>query len=85
MQQALELSQNAEVIEKKLRVSGVKTKLITALDLPGQIEQGLALGIISADEATALRDYDRLVMDIINVDEFESGELAAGGGAPPAP
>ena len=82
LQQALELSQNAEIIEKKLRVSGVKMKLITALDLPGQIEQGLGLGIISASEAAALRDYDRLVMDIINVDEFDPDELPARGGAP---
>jgi hypothetical protein len=49
--------------------------LISALDLPGQIDQGLALGIVSADEAAMLRDYDRLVMDIINVDEFAPGEF----------
>jgi len=75
LQRALELAPAAELIEKKLRVSGVKMGLISALELPGQIEQGLALGIISAAEATALRDYDRLVMDIINVDEFAPGEF----------
>ena len=75
LQRALELAPAAELIEKKLRVSGVKMGLISALDLPGQIDQGLALGIISADEAAALRDYDRLVMDIINVDEFAPGEF----------
>jgi hypothetical protein len=84
LQQALELSPNAEIIEKKLRISGVKMKLITALDLPGQIEQGLALGIISAPEAAALRDYDRLVMDLLNVDEFASHELATPDTAPAA-
>jgi acyl-CoA dehydrogenase len=84
LQRALELSQNAEIIEKKLRVSGVKMKLITALDLPGQIEQGLALGIISASEAATLRDYDHLIMDIINVDEFSAGEFATGGASPAA-
>jgi hypothetical protein len=83
LQQALELSPDAELIEKKLRISGVKMKLITALDLPGQIEQGLALGIITALEAATLREYDRLVMDLINVDEFESHELATPGSTPP--
>jgi acyl-CoA dehydrogenase len=76
LQQALELSSAAEAIEKKLRISGVKMKLIDALDLPGQIEQGLALGIITSSEAAALRDYDTLVMDLINVDDFASHELA---------
>ena len=78
LERALGLSAAAEASEKKLRVSGVKMKLITALDLPGQIEQGLKLGIISAAEAQALRDYDSQVMEIINVDEFASEELACG-------
>ena len=77
LQQVLELSAAAEVVEKKLRISGVKMKLISALDLPGQIDQGLALGIITGAEAAALRDYDRQVMDIINVDEFSGDELAS--------
>jgi hypothetical protein len=43
-------------VEKRIRVEGVKTGRVTALDLPGQITQALALGIISESEATALRD-----------------------------
>jgi acyl-CoA dehydrogenase len=82
LQRALELAPEAELIEKKLRIAGVKTGLISALELPGQIEQGLALGIISAAEAASLRDYDRLVMDIVNVDEFAAAELGTGSGAP---
>jgi hypothetical protein len=56
----------------------VKTGRITALDLPGQIQQGLKLGILSETEAAALRDYDRRVMDLVNVDDFSPEELAAG-------
>ena len=78
------MSPDAELIEKKLRVSGVKMKLISALDLPGQIDQGLGLGIISASEAAALRDYDRLVMNLINVDEFAVDDFTARGNIPPA-
>ncbi len=78
LQEALVLSQTAEPLEKKLRVEGVKTGRITALDLPGQIQQGLTLGILSETEAAMLRDFDRKVMHLINVDDFESHELAAG-------
>jgi acyl-CoA dehydrogenase len=78
LQEALTLSVAAEPLEKKLRVEGVKTGLITALDPPGQIEQGLQLGLLTPSEAQLLRDYDRKVMDIVNVDDFASEELMAG-------
>ncbi len=78
LQEAMVLAMTAEPLEKRIRVEGVKTGRITALDLPGQIEQALALGLVTAAEAQLLRDYDRKVMDIIHVDDFESDELAAG-------
>jgi acyl-CoA dehydrogenase len=77
LQEALVLAQTAEPIEKRIRVDGVKTGRVTALDLPGQIQQALAAGIISETEAASLRDYDRKMMDIINVDDFAPEELAA--------
>jgi acyl-CoA dehydrogenase len=83
LQEALVLSVAAEPLEKKLRVEGVKTGRITALDLPGQIEQGLAAGILGASEAQLLREYDRKVMDIVNVDDFATEELMAGVQAAP--
>ncbi|MDH5176551.1 MAG: acyl-CoA dehydrogenase, partial [Gammaproteobacteria bacterium] len=46
LQEALELSVRAEPLEKRIRVEGVKTGRITALDLPGQIDQALAIGLI---------------------------------------
>lgn len=75
LQEALVLAQTAEPIEKRIRVDGVKTGKVTALDLPGQIQQAYALGIISETEAATLREYDRKVMDIINVDDFEPHEI----------
>jgi acyl-CoA dehydrogenase len=77
LQEALTLSLVAEPIEKRMRVDGVKTGKVSALDLPGQITQSLALGIITEKEAAMLRDYDRKVMELINVDDFESHELGA--------
>jgi acyl-CoA dehydrogenase len=77
LQEALELSETAEPLEKRIRVEGVKTGRITALDLPGQIEQALAAGLIDATEAGTLRDYDRKVMELIHVDDFTTEELMA--------
>jgi acyl-CoA dehydrogenase len=75
LQQVLELAALAEPLEKKLRVEGQKTGRLTALDLPGQIEQARALGILSEAEARLLADYDRRVMQIIDVDDFAPHEL----------
>jgi acyl-CoA dehydrogenase len=42
LQEALILSTMAEGLEKRIRVEGVKTGRVTALDLPGQISAGRA-------------------------------------------
>jgi acyl-CoA dehydrogenase len=78
VEQALRLAIAAEPIEKRIRVEGVKTGRVTALDLPGQIREAQAAGIINEAEAAQLREYDRRVMDIINVDDFDPRELVAG-------
>ena len=69
------LAQTVEPLEKRIRVEGVKTGQVTALDLPGQIQQAVAAGIISETEGAALRDYDRKVIDLISVDDFAQHEL----------
>ena len=83
LQAALVLSASAEPLEKRIRVDGVKTGRITALDLPGQIAQAATLRIISETEAAFLRDYDARVQDIINVDDFAAHELGVGADADP--
>jgi len=83
LQEALQLAVQLEPLEKRIRVEGVKTGKVTALDLPGRIQQALAAGVVSETEAAALRDYDRKVMDLINVDDFDTSEL--GTQAQPAP
>jgi acyl-CoA dehydrogenase len=83
LQEALVLSTIAEPLEKRIRIDGVKTGRISALDLPGQIGQALKLGIVTDDEAKILRDYDAKVLDLISVDDFAPEELAAGGPSRP--
>jgi acyl-CoA dehydrogenase len=78
LQEALILSTMAESLEKRLRVDGVKTGRITALDLPSQISQAVALNILSEAEAAVLRDYDAKVSHLIGVDDFAPQELGAG-------
>jgi len=78
LHEALVLADTAEAYEKRVRVDGVKTGKVTALDLPGQIQQAVAVGILSETEAAFLRDYDRRVMDLIHVDDFTTEEMAAG-------
>jgi acyl-CoA dehydrogenase len=76
LQQALSLSDVAEPLERRIRVEGVKTGKITALDLPLQIDEALAIGLLTAQEAATLHDYDAKVMELINVDDFDPRELA---------
>ena len=75
LQEALVLAQTVEPLEKRIRVEGVKTGRVSALDFPSQIQQALAAGIITDAEAVTLREYDRKVMDILNVDDFAPHEL----------
>jgi acyl-CoA dehydrogenase len=76
LQEALILSTMAEPLEKRIRVDGVKTGRVTALDLPGQISQALDFGILSEAEAVVLRDYDAKVSHLIDVDDFAPEELS---------
>jgi acyl-CoA dehydrogenase len=75
LQQLLTLATRAELLEKRLRVEGVKTGRIHALDTPGQITEALQLGLLDAAEAAFLRDYDERVMQVVNVDDFSPAEL----------
>jgi acyl-CoA dehydrogenase len=79
LDEALRLAVKAEPIDRRLRVEGVKTGRILALDVPGQIREGRQLGILTEEEAELLLDYDRRIMHIINVDDFAAAELPAGG------
>jgi acyl-CoA dehydrogenase len=79
LHEALLLAVRVEPIDRRLRVEGVKTGRIKALDMPGQIREGRQLGILSEEEAALLLDYDLRIMHIINVDDFDAAELPAGG------
>src|ERR1700733_12661201 len=77
LQAALRLAPMCEALEKRIRVEGVKTGRVSALDVPERTQQALAAEIISPAEAETLRAYDARIMDIIGVDDFAPHELAA--------
>jgi acyl-CoA dehydrogenase len=81
LQEALILSTMAESLEKRIRVEGIKTGRVTALNIAGQITQALHLGILTEAEAAVLRDYEAKVSNLIDVDDFAPHELAAGAGS----
>jgi acyl-CoA dehydrogenase len=78
LDEALRLAIDVEPLERKLRIEGVKSGRIRALDMPGQIAEGRALNIVDDEQAALLLDYDRRIMQIINVDDFAPAELPAG-------
>lgn len=73
------MADRAEALEKRLRVEGVKTGRLSSLDLPGQIAEAESIGLLSAEEAAWLREYDRKVMDLVHVDDFAPHELGTEG------
>jgi len=81
LQEVLEMAERAEALEKRLRVEGVKTGRVSALDLPAQIDEAERIGLMSADEASWLRAYDHKVMELVHVDDFAPHELGVQGDA----
>jgi acyl-CoA dehydrogenase len=75
LQQALEQAAQAEPLQKRLRVEGVRTGRITALDPQEQIEQARSTGLLSDTEANFLAEYDRRVLELVTVDDFDPAEL----------
>ena len=85
LQEALELSAAADPLEKKLRVDGVRTGRLRALDVPGQTAEAERIGLLTADEARLLQRYDAAVMSLIHVDDFAPHELGTQAQAVPEP
>jgi len=80
LEEALRLSIEVEPLERRLRVEGVKTGRVTALDFPGQVAQARSLGLLTDTQAQQLIDYDQRIMHLINVDDFDPQELRAAHG-----
>jgi acyl-CoA dehydrogenase len=80
LQEALELSRQLAPLERRLRQAR-KESLISADYLAAQIVEAERAGVISKEEAEALRDYDQKVLALLSVDDFAPHELARSGAA----
>jgi acyl-CoA dehydrogenase len=80
LQEALELSRQLAPLERRLRQAR-KESLISADYLAAQIVEAERAGVISKEEAEALRDYDQKVLALLSVDDFAPDELARSGAA----
>jgi acyl-CoA dehydrogenase len=74
LQEAMELSIEVSPLEKKLR-KGAKDGKIHALGFAAQLEEAVAAGVLTGEEAERLRLVDEKVMALIHVDDFAPEEL----------
>ena len=78
LQEALELSEHFQPLEKKLRQAR-KEGLIHSEYLGHQIDEAETAGVISAKEAVEVRDYHEKVLYLLSVDDFSPDELGRSG------
>ena len=75
LQEALEMAEVVKPLERRV-FDAKRAGQIARDDTPGQIEEAERKGIISSDEARAIRAFDARVMDLTGVDDFAADELA---------
>jgi acyl-CoA dehydrogenase len=74
LQQAMEYAERIKPIERRV-FDAHRAGEINADDTPGQIAEAESKGIITAAEAEDLRGFDRKVMEVTGVDDFDPSEL----------
>jgi len=75
LQEALELAEKVKPLERKV-FEAHRAGQIESDDTPGQIDEAERRGIITAEEAAQIREFDGKVMDLISVDDFAAADLA---------
>jgi acyl-CoA dehydrogenase len=81
LQQALELAEQIKPLERRI-FDARKRGEIGAEDIPGQIDEAERKGILTATEAEAVRAFDRRVLDLTGVDDFDPRDLPRHGAVP---
>jgi acyl-CoA dehydrogenase len=77
IEDALQSALAVEPLERRLRVDGLRSGRVTALDFAGQVAQAREIGLLDDDQARQLLAHDALIMQIIHVDDFDPRELGA--------
>jgi acyl-CoA dehydrogenase len=74
LQEALELAEQVKPFERRV-FDARRAGEIKADDTPGQIDEAEAKGIITAAEAESIRAFDRKVLELTGVDDFDPRDL----------
>jgi acyl-CoA dehydrogenase len=74
LQEAMELAEKVKPLERRI-FDAKRAGRIDAEDTPGQIDEAEQKGVVNADEAEQVRSFDRTVMALTGVDDFDPSEL----------
>ena len=74
LQEALELSEKAAPLEKRLRQAR-KEGLLSAASVDDRVAEAERAGVVNKSEAAELRDYYGKVADLLSVDDFDPQDL----------
>jgi len=74
LQAALEAAVEAAPLEDKLRAAD-RAGVLTVEDPLAKIDAAVEIGVLTATEARQLRNLDKQIMKLIDVDDFDSSEL----------
>jgi acyl-CoA dehydrogenase len=74
LQQAMELAEQIKPLERRI-FDARKSGEIKAEDIPGQIDEAERKGVLTPVEAEAVRAFDRRVLDLTGVDDFDPADL----------
>jgi acyl-CoA dehydrogenase len=74
LQQAMEIAEQVKPLERRV-FDARRAGEIKADDTPSQIDEAEQKGILTPAEAEAVRAFDRRVLDVTGVDDFDPNEL----------
>jgi len=74
LQQAMELAEHVKPLERRV-FDARRAGEIKSDDIPGQIDEAEKKGILTPAEAEAVRAFDKRMLDVTGVDDFDPNEL----------
>ncbi len=74
LQEAIEIAEQIKPLERRV-FDARRSGEITADDTPGQIDEAERKGIVTAAEAANIRAFDRRVLELTGVDDFDPRDL----------
>jgi acyl-CoA dehydrogenase len=74
LQQAMEIAEQVKPLERRI-FDARRAGEIKAEDIPSQIDEAEQKGILTPTEAEAVRAFDRRMLDVTGVDDFDPSDL----------